>query len=353
MNIIRTLHELLARRRPRFGRRHRLLLLAVPVLGLVALGALGAGDPPGDGQNPLADERLYVAPNSPARRQAEEWSRTRPEDARRMRRIAEQPTALWLGEWTRDIRREVDRMVTTITGAGALPVFVAYNIPARDCGHHSAGGAGGAAAYRAWIRDFAGGIRRRHSIVILEPDALAGMDCLPAPVREERLALMRDAVEVLRSAQASVYIDAGNPRWIAADEMAARLRRAGIDAARGFSLNISNFHGTPENVVYGERLSRLLGGKHFVIDTSRNGVGEIAAENWCNPSGQALGLEPTTQTGHPLVDAYLWIKRPGESDGECGGGPRAGQWWADYALGLSRMAETLAGMMPGVRGGGP
>lgn len=70
------------------------------------------------------------------------------------------------------------------------------------------------------------------------------------------------------------------------------------------------------------------------------------------PGAGPLGVEPTTQTGHPLVDAYLWIKTPGESDGECGGGPRAGQWWAEYALGLSRMAETLAGVMPSVGGGG-
>lgn len=349
MNIIRFLHERLSRLRARLGRNPLLLLLPLAALGAAALGARDPGDPPGT--SPLPDRPLYVDPNSPAHRQAEEWSKKRPQDARLMRRIADQPTALWMGEWTRDIRPAVDRLVTTITGAGALPLFVAYNIPARDCGLHSAGGARDAEAYRAWIRDFAGGIRRRHSIVILEPDAVAGMDCLPAPAQEERLALIAEAVQVLSKAGASVYIDAGNPKWIPAEEMAARLRRAGIEQARGFSLNVSNFHGTPENIAYGERLSRALGGKHFVIDTSRNGVGENVADNWCNPSGQALGVEPTTQTGHPLVDAYLWIKTPGESDGACRGGPQAGQWWGDYALALSRMAATLSGMMPNVAAG--
>ncbi|MGW5026607.1 glycoside hydrolase family 6 protein, partial [Streptomyces albidoflavus] len=45
---------------------------------------------------------------------------------------------------------------------------------------------------------------------------------------------------------------------------------------------------------------------------------------------------PTTRTGDPLLDAYLWIKRPGESDGSCRGGPSAGTWWPEYALGLAR-----------------
>jgi endoglucanase len=55
-----------------------------------------------------------------------------------------------------------------------------------------------------------------------------------------------------------------------------------------------------------------------------------------------LGQMPTTRTGHRLVDAYLWIKYPGESDGPCNGGPTAGQWWADYALGLAQRQTTVA-----------
>jgi endoglucanase len=57
---------------------------------------------------------------------------------------------------------------------------------------------------------------------------------------------------------------------------------------------------------------------------------------WCEPSGRALGDRATASTGDPLADAYFWIKRPGESDGTCNGGPVAGQWWAGYALGLAQ-----------------
>jgi endoglucanase len=77
---------------------------------------------------------------------------------------------------------------------------------------------------------------------------------------------------------------------------------------------------------------------HFVIDTSRNGKGPKGTR-WCNPPGRGLGAPPTTETGNPLVDAFLWIKTPGESDGECNGAPKAGQWWPRYALGLARRAD--------------
>ena len=66
------------------------------------------------------------------------------------------------------------------------------------------------------------------------------------------------------------------------------------------------------------------------------------ATAWCNPRGQALGVAPTTNTGHPLVDAFLWIKQPGESDGTCQGGPQAGSWWNEIAVELSRAATNLA-----------
>jgi endoglucanase len=101
--------------------------------------------------------------------------------------------------------------------------------------------------------------------------------------------------------------------------------------------------------------------KHFVIDTSRNGQGpwtpttsDPDADAWCNPPNRGLGLRPTANTGNDLIDAYLWIKIPGESDGECsrGPGPRgttsskwdtvdptAGQWNPSMVLELVKNAN--------------
>ncbi|HYW13617.1 MAG TPA: glycoside hydrolase family 6 protein [Longimicrobium sp.] len=312
------------------------------VLGLV----LWASTSDGQADNPLRGQRLYVDPASPARRQAVAWQRSRPADAAHMRRIGDQPQAIWLGDWSPNIRAEVDRLMTAIAQARAVPVLVAYNIPNRDCGLHSAGGARGGDAYRRWIQDFARGLRGRRAVVILEPDGLASMDCLPLRLRAERTALLREAVQTLTAGGAAVYIDAGNANWRQPGEMAEMLQGAGIDRAQGFALNVSNFHNLQVNVAYGERLSRLVGGKHFVIDTSRNGRGTPVVGDWCNARNQALGRAPTTNTGHPLADAFLWVKTPGQSDGVCNGGPRAGEWWPDYALELSRAAESLGSMLP-------
>lgn len=319
------------------------VLLSVMSLGVVLTGAAfpsGAAALLQGAANPLAGKRLYVDPNSAAQRQAETMRRSRPQDAELIEQIARQPTAKWLGGWVGDVAREVDNAVSTITRSGAMPIFVAYNIPNRDCGSYSAGGANGGDAYRKWISSFADGIKNRSAIVILEPDALAGMDCLNAAGQAARLELLSYAVDVLKSRRASVYIDAGHAKWHPAERIAARLRQANIAKADGFSLNVSNYIDNPANIAFGERLSRQLGGKHFIIDTSRNGLGSTS--DWCNPRGQALGVAPTTNTGHPLVDAFLWIKQPGESDGTCKGGPKAGSWWTEIALELSRAASTLS-----------
>jgi endoglucanase len=285
--------------------------------------------------NLFRSAKLYVDPSSDAKQQANAWRRSRPADAALMDKIANQPLTKWVGSWNVNIGRDVSDAVARITGAQALPVFVAYNIPHRDCGSYSAGGAGSGAAYRQWIRGFAGGLGNRKAVVILEPDALAGLDCLDARAQAERYDLIHDAVRVLKAKGAAVYIDAGNARWKPASEMATRLRQAGIAEADGFSLNISNFIGNTVSIAYGADVSGRVGRKHFIIDTSRNGRNASSAGGWCNPPGQLIGTAPTTNTGNSLVDAFLWIKTPGESDGTCGGGPTAGSWWADYALGLA------------------
>jgi endoglucanase len=282
----------------------------------------------------LSGVRLFAAPAEAVKREADALRRTRPRDAALLDRLASQPTAHWIGGWARDLRGEVSRVASFASSTGAVPVLVAYNIPNRDCGGHSAGGDRDAGGYARWIRDFAAGLRGHKTIVVLEPDALGHLDCLDRNGQESRLAMLRDAVGVLKDNGATVYVDAGNARWVKPELMADRLRRAGLDRADGFALNVSNFVPTPESVRYGERVASMSGNKHFIIDTSRNGLGGNG--QWCNPRGQALGAFPTTQTGNPLVDAYLWVKAPGQSDGPCNGGPSAGRFWTEYALELAR-----------------
>lgn len=293
------------------------------------------------GPNPLAGEKLFVDPGSQAKAAADGMRASNPADAALLDRIAREPQAFWFGEWSGDVGAAVDQAVSSAADAGALAVLVLYDIPNRDCGLYSKGGAASAEPYRAWIRSAASGIRGRRAAVVLEPDALGNMtDCLAAESQDERLALLAEAVSVLAAQRsAAIYIDGGNARWHPAEEMASRLSRAGIAGADGFTLNVSNYVSTDETIAYGKAISERLGGKHFVVDTSRNGNGPTPDSQWCNPDGRALGAPPTTGTGDPLVDAYLWVKRPGESDGECNGGPRAGMFWVEQALGMARRAK--------------
>jgi endoglucanase len=269
-----------------------------------------------------------------------DWSSSRPADAVALRKLATSRPALWLGNWNIDVRADVEAAVSAAQTQGAVPVLVAYNIPGRDCGGVSgANGSMSASAYQRWITELAAGIGDRTAMVLLEPDALADMDCLSATGQQERTTLLATAVAVLAAhAHVAVYLDAGNPRWQTTAVMATRLHAAGVAQAQGFVLNVSNFIATADNIVFGHALAALLGGAHFVIDTGRNGNGSAPDGQWCNPDGRALGIRPTTNTGDPLVDAFLWVKAPGESDGPCGGGPTAGRWFPDYALGLAQRA---------------
>ncbi|MEW1786342.1 glycoside hydrolase family 6 protein [Streptomyces albidoflavus] len=290
----------------------------------------------------VAAPEFWVDPESPA---AVEAARLRVEgkesQAVLLERIARQPAAVWpAGD---DPVPAVRRATGGAAKAGSTAVLVAYNVPHRDCGQHSAGGAADRAAYGEWIDAFASAIGESKAVVVLEPDAVPHMvdGCTPAEYHGERSTLISGAVERLkRQPGVKVYLDAGNPAWIEDPEkIAGPLRRAGIAQADGFSLNVSNFQTDTATRAYGKALSERLDGAHYVVDTSRNGNGPLGAagqDAWCNPPGRALGTPPTTRTGDPLLDAYLWIKRPGESDGSCRGGPSAGTWWPEYALGLAR-----------------
>jgi endoglucanase len=295
--------------------------------------------------NPFQGVEVFWPPYTNADQAKRRLEKTDPAAAQLIGKIADTPQAKWLGEWSGEIETVTQNFTRAADRAGKVPLIVAYNLPNRDCGQYSAGGVGDPVAYRAWVDAMARGIsEQRRAIVILEPDALGQLDiCLDEPGQAERLELLTYAVTKLESLPGvSVYVDAGHSRWVKADVMAQRLRAAGVGKARGFSLNVANYVATAELLEYGNGIASQLGGDvHFVIDTGRNGNGAPDATgeaSWCNVPGRALGARPTTETGDSRVDAFAWIKNPGESDGTCAGGPPAGQWFHERALEMARNA---------------
>ncbi|MDN0196277.1 glycoside hydrolase family 6 protein [Streptomyces sp. S.PNR 29] len=284
--------------------------------------------------------RLYRHPDS----QVLDWVRAHPDDPRREvieSRIADQPAAVWFADFT---PATITARVRAVTAGGVardrVPVVVPYAIPDRDCGGHSHGGAPDLDAYDAWIDRFAAGLGSEEVIVILEPDSVAQSECLSAGARADRFASLARAGRVLKDAdpKARVYFDAGHSGWHTPAQQAGWLRQAGAasaDSSDGIFSNVSNFHTTADEVAYDRAVLDALGGPPglgAVVDTSRNGNGAPAEGAWCDPEGRKLGRTPTLSTGEARIDAYLWVKLPGESDG-CKGAP--GTFSPSYAYDLA------------------
>ena len=268
---------------------------------------------------------LYVDPSN----QPTAWVRDNPTDPRSAeirRGIADLPIGRWfLGNW--DESQVARKYTSDAQRIQRLPVLVLYNMPQRDCGGYSSGGAGDEGSYRSWIDGVVRGVGSRPALVIVEPDALAGISCLDQAGQERRLRLLSYVVNqfATRAPATWVYVDAGHSNWIDPPTMADRLIRAGVGEARGFALNVSNYQSTQVNVGYGQAVARELE-EHgiqarFVIDTSRNGSGGNTTE-WCNPPGQRVGQSPRLG-GADGLDLQLWARPPGESDGQCGISPSA------------------------------
>ena len=284
--------------------------------------------------------RLYRYPSS----QVLDWVQDNPGDRRATvieSRIADRPAAVWFADYT---PATITSRVRAVTSGGAaqdrVPVVVAYAIPDRDCGGASQGGAPDLGAYDAWIDRFAAGLGSGEVVVVLEPDSIAQSECLSAAQRADRFASLARAGRVLKAAnpEARVYYDAGHSGWRPAAEQAALLKQAGAASAAssdGIFSNVSNFHTTAVETAYDRQILDALDGPPglgAVIDTSRNGNGAPPDGEWCDPPGRKIGRAPTLNTGEPSIDAYLWVKLPGESDG-CKGTP--GTFSPSYAYDLA------------------
>jgi endoglucanase len=374
------------------------------------------------------------------------------------------------------VTRQVRLTLAAASLEHAVPIFVAYNIPGRDCSEYSAGGAPTDAAYDAWIDAIGSALGNAKAVVLEEPDALANLPgyCgstyaadFPDVTNTTRIDDVRYAVSTLEAdPNISLYLDGGNSGWQNVGGMAETLTAADIQQTQGFFLNVSNYQYDANSDYYGTWVSSCIayatvneaqtpadalagvatftgtstptgafappaypattppggcasqywnGGAagtdiasligpytgvalspytawsetsttpdlntsgidasyasalgstvpatHFIVDTSRNGLGpdsmqsyadapydqpasvtsSLASGDWCNPPTAGLGIKPTAVTGvslssldgylpgnPPLVDAYLWVKTPGQSDGQCdaAGGVRT---WDDAA----------------------
>ena len=223
----------------------------------------------GVGSRPLpAGTKFYVDPAGDAAKQAiADVKKHDPHGALAMAKLASWPEAQWFTDGTpAQVTASVHRLVRAAAAQRQVPVLVAYNVPLRDCGLYSSGGAQSDADYRAWIDAMVAGLGAGRSVVIVEPDGLANLpsDCGPdtdpsGALSAGRIADLNYAVTRLETNPgASVYLDAGNSAWRSVGDIAARLIQAGVARSQGFSLNVSNTWPTSANNHYGSWVAQCI-----------------------------------------------------------------------------------------------
>ena len=256
-----------------------------------------------------------------------------------LKSILNYPTGHWISMPENGTLKTIHKRVQHIINHHGEynPIIVIYSIPDRDfSGHYSKGGCHNSDEYLQFITIVANELSKgADPIIILEPDALPAVWNKSYLLQQERTQLINKTIDILNTIpNPHIYLDIGNPEWILDTYEAGELLiEAGVHMTNGFSINVSNFYSTEWCIEYGEQIAVMVE-KNFIIDTSRNGNGNLHKDKWCNPPGRKLGIKPTLKYDNDLVDACLWIKPPGESDGECNGGPKAGDIWPEYVKGL-------------------
>lgn len=237
-------------------------------------------------------------------------------------------------------------------GPGKINAVCTYRIPARDLDGYSFGDPTSANQYRTFIDQFILGIKdtgRIRTPVILEPDALPHMtsgfstNWTPA-MREERRVLLSEALIKFKGAGIPCYVDVGHFSWPSLSQQVGLLREIGVENAYGFSINVSNYWHPSKSIEKGEAICNALADVNpnltYVADTGRSGTLDPVTDVF-NAPNRKLGVRSTTATGSPRCDAYLWVKPPGESDGNDGSvfkgqvAPGAGGWFDGYAVDIA------------------
>jgi endoglucanase len=299
--------------------------------------------------NPLAGAGFFVDRRSPSAQAA----RHNPA----LDVIAREPGTARFGKFSfganhvPDIQTAVSRYLAraNVESPSSIPLLATYRILDGHCGHWAAPPAE-QADYHNFIQGFASGIGSYRAVLFLEMDSLITMPCLTQHGKAVREAELRDAISVLQAncPHLVIYLDAGAADALSARDAARYLRASGMATIQGFFLNSTHFDWTSREIQYGEQISRMTGGKHFVINTGDNGRGPLRPgdvvhqgnEVLCNPPGRGLGPLPTANTGYRNVDMFAWTTNPGESGGSCvAGAPPTGVYWPAYGLMLVRNAD--------------
>jgi endoglucanase len=207
------------------------------------------------------------------------------------------------------------------------------------------------------VSEMAQAIDRRPAVILIEMDSVGSSGCITkhGGLPDWEADLRYEINQFASLPHTVVYTEGGYSDSASPQYTATVLGAIGIHRIAGFYTNDTHNNWTINEIRWGTKVSHLLGGVHFIVNTSDSGRGPLKTadpvhqgnEVLCNPPGRGAGPKPTTQTGFPLVDAFLWVHIPGESSGHCNGGTAAGTFWMARALVEARNANGRLG--PGTR----
>ena len=275
--------------------------------------------------------------------------------------VANIPTFTWL-----DTVSKVPDLGTYLSDASALQTssgqkqlvqIVVYDLPDRDCAAKASNGEfsiadGGEEKYYDYIDQIVAQIKQFPDVrvvAVIEPDSLANLvtnlnvqKCANAEATYK--ACVTYALQQLASVGVYMYMDAGHAGWLgwpanispAATLFASMYKSANSSPfVRGLATNVANYNAltaaSPDPITQGDpnydeshyinALGPMLASAgfpaQFVVDQGRAGQQNLRQQwgDWCNIKGAGFGTRPTTNTGNSLIDAIVWVKPGGESDG--------------------------------------
>ena len=323
----------------------------------------GSGGSVGLQTNPFSGKQIYANPYYSSEIHSLAIPSLTAPYAAAATKVAEVGTFSWLdqvakvptiGTYLKDIEAQ--------NKAGANPpiigAFVVYDLPDRDCAAYASNGEfsiadNGVANYENYIDQIVTQLNAYpdvNVVLVIEPDSLANLvtnlsvqKCANAATAYKQCVTY--AIQKLNLPNVAMYLDAGHAGWLgwsaniqpAAQLFGSLYTAAGSPkAVRGLATNVANYNAWSiasapsytsgdsnyDEKLYVNALAPLLQAQgfpaHFITDVSRNGVQPTKQQawgDWCNVIGTGFGVRPTTNTGDPLADAFVWVKPGGECDG--------------------------------------
>jgi len=377
-------------------------MFSLTVLGLCVLSVYSQG-------NPFQGAILYS--NDYWQAEVQEAMGEYPNDASAMKIAQNQSVFFWIDSMSRIANlSEVLDGASAVASSSNQPVTVGiiiYDLPDRDCAAHASNGeitcedaqcTQGINEYETQYIQPIYSILEKYTnsnlrlVLLIEPDSLPNMATnLDMPTCQQAQIAYETGIAyaVKTFAQLSnvyQYIDAAHGGWLGwPNNMQAFVQvvqgvlqnAGGYNMVRGFASNTANYQplgsltstADPCNLesqyndcineaIYIQTLNQAfesagMNGYMYITDTSRNGVitERQDCSDWCNINNAGLGQLPSynTQsvTGSTIIDAFVWAKVPGESDGTsnttasnydsmCSSvdskqpSPQAGVWWPAY-----------------------